>query len=41
MILSDLNETETKFKECHKEKNSNCTYGLKLNNRYFDWKMTF
>ena len=41
MILSDLNEEETKFKQHYKENISNFTFALKLNNQYFDQKLCF
>ena len=36
MILSDLNEAETKLKQHCKEKSSNFIIALNLNNRYFN-----
>ena len=38
VILSGLNEIETKFKQHYKEKNLNFIIVLKLNNRYVDQK---
>ena len=41
MILSDLNERETKFKEHNKNKSSNFIAALKLNSQYYDRKGRF
>ena len=38
MILSDLNDMETKFEQHYKEKGSNFIIILKSNNQYFDHK---
>ena len=38
MILRDLNEIKTKFKQYHKEKSLNFIVVLKFNNRHFDQK---
>ena len=41
MILNDLNDRETKFKQHYKERTSNFIFALKLNNLYFDQKWRF
>ena len=38
MILSDLNEIETKDKQRYKDKSSRFIFSLKLNNQYFERK---
>ena len=41
LILSDLNEKETKFKQYYQEKRSNFIIALKLSNPHFDRKRHF
>ena len=41
MVLSHLNEIETKLKEYYKEKSSNFIIALELNNDYVDRKWRF